>query len=387
MKTGHKYGEGTVYQTAEGRWIAKIYLGAFPDGKPLTKRFSAKTKAEAEKKLREFMKAQNQQASPSAVHYTVAAYFDFWMKTYQYQKLKPLSYDRLESTVRNHVLPHLGKMKFDQVLRDDVQQLINHLYRKKKLSYSSVKKVYLAISACYKHAMVADIISRDPCLGVVLPSSSENTKQVLSLSAEEAEILKRELNRTDERGRPLYHYANAYLLILNTGLRLGEALSLQWNDINFSAKTLRVNKTSIIARKRDENGNLTGGYQPAIQHSTKTSSGHRTIPINQSAERALMALQSENRSPFVILNTHGTPALAANFERSFQVILRNANLPRYGIHTLRHTFASLLFTGGVEVKIISKLLGHASVKITYDTYVHLFQEDYQSVTDILDEAL
>ena len=265
--------------------------------------------------------------------------------------------------------------------------VVGLLGRNKKLSYSSVKKVYLAISACYRHALIDNIIPRNPCLGVALPSANEGAKEVLSFSPDEVEILKKELAKTDEFGKPLYHYAPAYLLILNTGLRMGEALSLQWGDINFSARTLRVNKTSIITRPRDENANITGGYRLETQHSTKTSSGRRTVPLNQSAERALLALQDGNRSPNVILNTIGTPAMAANFERSFQVILRNAGLPRYGIHSLRHTFASLLFAGGVEVKIISKLLGHASVKITYDTYVHLFQENYQSVTDILDNQL
>ena len=101
MNTPKAYGEGTVYQEGVNKWTAKIYLGKTPDGKPLTKRFGAKTKAAAEKKLRDFKKAQRQEAKPAAVHYTLAAYLDFWMKTYQYQKLKPLSYDRLESTIRN----------------------------------------------------------------------------------------------------------------------------------------------------------------------------------------------------------------------------------------------------------------------------------------------
>ena len=103
MKMEHTYGDGSVYQTADGRWVVKISLGTGPDGKPLTKRFSAKTKAAAEKKLRDFKKAQRQETKPAIVHYTLAAYLDFWMKTYQYQKLKPLSYDRLESTIRNHM--------------------------------------------------------------------------------------------------------------------------------------------------------------------------------------------------------------------------------------------------------------------------------------------
>jgi len=121
MKKGHSYGEGTIYQTADGRWIAKIRLGHAPDGKPLIKRFSARTKAEAEKKLRDFKKAQYKGTEKSFTPYSVTAYFDFWLKTYQFPKLKPLSFDRLESSVRNHILPFLGQKKFDQVSLDDVQ--------------------------------------------------------------------------------------------------------------------------------------------------------------------------------------------------------------------------------------------------------------------------
>ena len=92
MKPTRAYGEGSVYQESANKWTAKINLGKTPDGKPLTKRFSAKTKAAVEKKLRDFKKAQRQEAKPSTIHYTLAAYFDYWLKTYQYQKLKPLSF-------------------------------------------------------------------------------------------------------------------------------------------------------------------------------------------------------------------------------------------------------------------------------------------------------
>ena len=66
-------------------------------------------------------------------------------------------------------------------------------------------------------------------------------------------------------------------------------------------------------------------------------------------------------------------------------MLKNAGIAGdYGIHALRHTFASMLFLKGVDVKIVSKLLGHSSVKITYDTYVHLFEKDIRRVTEVLD---
>ncbi|MBE5780193.1 MAG: hypothetical protein E7331_12815 [Clostridiales bacterium] len=75
MKTEHTYGDGSVCQTANGRWIVKISLGSDPAGKPLTKRFSAKTKAAVEKKLRDFKKAQSQETKLSAVQYPLSAYY------------------------------------------------------------------------------------------------------------------------------------------------------------------------------------------------------------------------------------------------------------------------------------------------------------------------
>lgn len=77
--------------------------------------------------------------------------------------------------------------------------------------------------------------------------------------------------------------------------------------------------------------------------------------------------------------------LPSNFIRSFHGVLSNAGLEQSGVHILRHTFASMLFRNGIDVKIVSKLLGHSSVKITYDIYVHLFEEDISHITDVLDK--
>ena len=340
-KKPRSYGNGSLYKTSDNRWVVKVSLGSGPDGKPITKRFSARTKAEAEQKLRSFRNDQRKSETASPIHFSVQDYSDYWLKTYQFQKLKPLSFNCLEGAVQNHIFPRLGKMNFGSVSRDDIQQLINDLYHKEHLSYSSIKKVYNALNACYRHAQIGDVISRNPCLGVILPSAAERTKQIQPLSPGEIEILRRELRKEDGYGKPLYHYGNAFLLILNTGLRMGEALALQWSDVNFSTRTLTVNKNSIITHDRDESGNKVGGYQLKIQNSTKTSSSNRRIPLNQSAIQALYALKADNDSPFVIVNTHGGPSRVYNFERSFHVILREAGLPRYGVHALRHPYFKL----------------------------------------------
>ncbi|MBE5777351.1 MAG: hypothetical protein E7326_07600 [Clostridiales bacterium] len=128
-KKPRPYGNGSLYKTSDNRWVVKVSLGSGPDGKPITKRFSARTKAEAEQKLRSFKNEQRKHDMLSPIQFSVQDYFEYWLKTYQFQKLKPLSYDCLEGSIQNHLFPRLGKMNFGSVSRDDIQQLINDLYR------------------------------------------------------------------------------------------------------------------------------------------------------------------------------------------------------------------------------------------------------------------
>ena len=378
-------GEWSVFQVSENKWVAKISLGTRPDGKPNIKQFSGKTEAIVKKKLKEFKKSADFAEKHMPSNGTVQSYFSTWLREYQFNKLKPSSYDRLERTVNNHIIPNIGGMKVDKVTRDNIQNFINKLYKKERLSYSSVKKVYVALNSCYNYALMDEMVIKNPCVGIVLPSPAERTKQVFPLSIDEVEKLKEELSRTDSNGRPFYYYGHAYLLILNTGLRMGETLSLGWNDIDFENRTITITKNIILAKKRDEEGNTIGGYEVITQNGTKTASGNRFVPMNRSAEEALLALREGNNTPYVIANSRRHRVLPSNFERSFHVVLKKAGIDGdYGIHALRHTFASMLFSKGVDVKIVSKLLGHSTVKITYDIYVHLFEKDISHVTGVLD---
>ena len=121
-KKPRSYGNGSIYKTSDQRWVVKVSLGSGPDGKPLTKRFSARTKAEAERKLRAFKNEQQRQETSSPVHFTVQDYFEYWLKTYQFQKLKPLSYDCLEGSVQNL----FQRLQIQRCQRYVLLQLGNH---------------------------------------------------------------------------------------------------------------------------------------------------------------------------------------------------------------------------------------------------------------------
>lgn len=383
-RTRKQNGEGSVFQVSENKWVAKISMGQQPNGKPFVKQFSGKTEAIVKKKLKDFKKSKEFIERRIPNNDTVETYFLNWLHEYKLNKLKPTSYDRLEGIVLNHIIPNIGSLKLDKVTQDQIQSLINKLYKQKQLSYSSVKKVYVALNDCYNHALIADAVAKNPCLGVVLPSLTEKTKQINAFKPAEVEALLNEIRKQDENGESNYFYGNAFILILNTGLRMGEALSLCWDDVDFEKKTITIQKNRIMTKKRDLDGNSIGGYELLTQDSTKTVNGKRVVPINKTAEEALIALKTNNNTPFVIVNNRNSQVLPSNFIRSFHGVLSNAGLEQSGVHILRHTFASMLFRNGIDVKIVSKLLGHSSVKITYDIYVHLFEEDISHITDVLD---
>lgn len=184
----------------------------------------------------------------------------------------------------------------------------------------------------------------------------------------------------------MYRLGYGLVLILFTGLRLGEALGLRWEDIDFEKRNLKVERTLEYVKNR----NAAQG-EPRycfVEGSTKTTSGERIIPLNQSAFHALRELQKINsRFPRVFSNAKGNPINPRNLNRAHDCILEQAGIPHIGIHALRHTFASQLFANKVDIKIVSRLLGHADVGITYNTYIHLLKEDLPSATDTLDNIL
>ena len=123
-----------------------------------------------------------------------------------------------------------------------------------------------------------------------------------------------------------------------------------------------------------------------IQRTTKTASGKRVIPLNSRAVDAIQHLKAQQVAgcPYVFATQTGEYLSYRNLLATMESACEAAGVEHRGLHALRHSFASNLYARGVEVKIISKLLGHASVEITYNRYIHFFEGD---IDDTLRQAI
>lgn len=383
--TKRENGQGSVYLRKDGRWVASIQNGFKDNGKPNIKTKYAKTQAEAKRKLKELIKEIYTPTEEIITNNSpVREYCNNWLQNVQSNILKPSSYDRKEMTLENQVYPLIGDIYISQITFDDIQSMINEL-KKQNLSYSTIKKAYEAINGCFKYALIKGDINKNPCIGVTLPKNLKHRDGDIKFYTEQQiELLLKQSTIKYNNGKNKYRLGYGIQFLLYTGLRIGEALALTWDDIDLQSKTIRVSKNLKQVKNRDNNEQ--GKYKIIIQDSTKTSSSSRIVPLNNKAIEALKHIQKiTGKCTFVFSTETGNNISGRTYDSMFRKIQENCGFTEiYGVHALRHTFASLLFKKGVDVKTVSEILGHKDVSVTYNTYIHLIQEQKVSAMNLLD---
>lgn len=363
------WGEGSFYQLKNGNWRLRFRC----QGK--SRDVTAPTKMAALQKKTIYLKTHPQNRG------TVAEHFSWWLQNVKAIELKPTSYDRLESTVKNHIISNVGSFAFCELSPQLIETRIISVLIGLGKSYSSVIKVKNALNACYEYFiglyLQRDIVIRNPVKSLKVTSNEigGKPKKIQPLTQMEIDLFKEACTARWGNDKPIYHLGYGYIFLLNTGVRLGEALSLKWSDIDFNRRTLTISKNLVMAIDRswdDEEDEIKTKYVPHIQNSTKTDAGERKIPLNDAAVNALLMLKEiryfgqDSHVLSTVNNTYNKPR---NFCRAFDEILVRAGIEHRGIHSLRHTFATMQFLAGVEIGKLSKMLGHTSVQITYDIYI------------------
>ena len=247
-----------------------------------------------------------------------------------------------------------------------MKKIIEEINKKqsKNLSYSTVKKIYDAINGCYTYDYNKGdgirVCNTNPVYNIVLKQTSAKQKSEIKVfSEDEIKRLTKEIYATyKSTGKRKYPYGEAYLLILNTGLRAGELLGLD-NDIDLESRKIFIGKTLIATNNRDNQGRKTKNSGTTtiskVTQGAKNKTSNRWVYLNDNAVKYIQSLLSlPSKSNALVVNKDGNRVTAQALLRQFKTILKNAKIEvneMAGIHALRHTFATMIFNSGADVNL------------------------------------
>lgn len=394
--TSHKkkYSGETVFQTASGEWRGRVTLTDPDTGKKLKPKYfyNGKSETEIRRKIKAYKNNPLNYVGEKVGQTDAAHYFRNWADTYKKQRVKISTYDRLDSILRLYIEPELSGIQLQSVRPDDCNNIIVK-YKNKGLSHSTVKKIYDALNACFRFAEDRHDVVDNPMKTVEMPKARlfdarDNGRDgVKNLTEDEERVFLAEIERkTASTNRYIYRYRDAFVLALNSGLRIGELVALDWSDVDFEKKIISVSKTAVMTVVRGKDNKPNGKVVQVIQDTPKTSKSTRKVPLNKKAIAALERLKEQaEKSEYVFPTQTGARIVISSLSKQYDNIAQKCGIYNTSFHSLRHTFATRLFEKGANVKEVSTLLGHATVGITYNTYIHVIDSRKSSITNLLDD--
>lgn len=337
-----------------------------PDG--TRKYFRGKTKKEAERKRTEARMKIGMGVDISC-KLTFAELADTWFDLYKKGQLHKRSEETITNTLTRYILPILGRMKVVDVKPIHIQQLMSSV---KDYSKSTQKKVLQYTRAIFEVAVENGMIARTPVSKSIKAGGADPVEKV-PLSKKQADDLVKAVEGT--RAHLLV------LVLLNAGLRIGEALGLMWSDVDFTKGSITVNR-SIVYPEDNRRGE--------INTEMKTDSAHRTIPLPWPVVDELRKAQQQSGSMWVFSKSDGDYLSYNSFRNLWGIVDRRCTTKRkvngrefvtrtldFSVHPhlLRHTCITRWFEQGLDIKEIQRLAGHATVEITLAIYTHYLEQE------------
>jgi integrase len=303
-------------------------------------------------------------------------YFRAWLDTYVRTNCKEATYAGYETACRLYLEPAFGRKVISEITREDVKQLAYGMLRQGK-SRSTVKCTLAPLCEMFNHAIEDGHIQMNPALRVLKRSrgeAGERLEKVAFLSRDELALL---LDTCREHFPGYYPFV---LCLARTGMRVGEAVGLQWGDIDFSSRFAEI-------RRAINDGKVStpkSGKSRRVDLSTQLA---KTLKVHHVAQKENTLRKGLKEVPvWLFTNEAGNALDPDNFRsRVWRKLLAKAGLREIRIHDLRHTYASLLIAQGESLAYVRDQMGHHSIKVTVDTYGHLVPGGNKAAVDRLDE--
>ena len=377
MARKRKNGEGTVRLRKDGRWEGRIVIGYDENGLPKTKNVLAKTKGECIEKL----KALKSTITPDTpiklkADMPFGEWLDHWYETYCKPNARPATQRTYEGYIRLYLHPRLGSIPLNKVTTSDIQQMFTWMMTEARvaqkngdsgLSDSQVINCYSLCDRVLEKAVAEKLIVRNPAKGCKLPPSRPKEMKVLS-----REDMQKVLIQAKEE-----NYYELFLLEFATGLRLGELMALQWDDVDLVTGELRINKQV----------NLVGSK--LVISEPKTKAAVRTLILPPSVRKVLAEYKARVNSRWLFPSPKkdDLPIIPSAVSRRLHTLLEHAGCEQVRFHDLRHTFATNALAHGMDIKTLSTILGHVSSATTLNTYSHVTDEMRQRAAVKIDQGI
>ena len=287
------------------------------------------------------------------------------MKYHNTEGIAVIVYRRLYTARK--LLP-IYAMPLHKITADQIQALYNSYAG--SLSSASIYKIHKLLNAAFKKAVITKKIIYNPMVAVEPPKVTQEEITIFSFT----ELLR--LFRVMKRSKRWQRYYTFYYLLLVTGMRIGEICALRWENIDLEKRVLTVRHT--IQRIQCFEGDR---KTKVIIAEPKSQSSRREIPIPDCIMPMLKELKGKN-SAFVLTETE-KPIEPRTMQYRFKRILENAGVGYYNFHVLRHSMASSAVELGFDVKTLSEILGHSSVQVTLDRYIHTSMEHKRNCMNLM----
>ena len=377
MSKRRKQGEGTLRKRADGRWEARVVIGYDDKGNPITKNVTAMEKGKCLEKLEQLKEQCGVQLTGKVkAEMAFGDWLNFWYQQYAKQTVRPTTQSGYENMIYNHIIPDIGKIPLNKLTQNDLQQFYARLKnggRKvrtelygKGLSDRMVRGCHAMCRKALEKAVADGIIRINPAIGCKLPPKKAKEMQVLT-----REEMQRFMAQAKADG-----YFELFLLELCTGMRRGEIVALQWDDLN-----LQTGELHICRQATTVHGNI---------HicAPKTKSSIRTVILPPDIVKILAEYKKRINSRWMFPSPvkEDAPYHPSAIRKVLDRTLERAECKHVRFHDLRHTFATTALANGMDVKTLSAIIGHISSETTLNIYTHITDNMQRSAANKIEQG-
>ena len=426
MQSRRGRGEGSITKRKDGRWMGRLDLG-WRDGKRQTKTIYGRTRKEVSLGLADSNKAARDGTLVLDDRQTVGQFLARWVEDVARPRVRPRTLATYVAAIERHITPYVGRTPLAKFTPQAVQAWLRSL-EDAGVSPNRRRYARVVLRMALNTAIRWNLVTRN--VATLVDAPRVIGREIQPLNPEQARMF---LSAAD--GHPLEAF---FTVALACGLRLGEALGLQWDDVDLHEGRLSVRRAIqrfggdaakrrplLVERKRLLAQLRPKGEEPlpvgealqaarlrlvevrkelaAVKTSVqivepKSNRSKRTIALPamvlnalsrhrvRQLEARMAAGERWNDSGFVFTTPNGTVLDARNVTRAFKALLASRNLPAIRLHDLRHSCATLMLAQGVSPRVVMETLGHSQISLTLNTYSHVLpamQDDAASKMDAI----